>query len=179
VGVAPPEVIRDILLAHRAEAYVHDATHRLARALPDLSARAYPDRASRAGLFTVLVALILAGILEPFATWAIVGTALTLVFLNGVLWKLLAALHRPAGPRPPPLPEDALPAYSVLVPLYREANVVPDLVTALLNLDYPGSKLQVLLVAEADDGETLAALRRHAVAPRFEIVAVPSAEPRT
>jgi hypothetical protein len=30
------------------------------------------------------------------------------------------------------------PAYTVLCPLYREANVVPDLVAALNALDYPG-----------------------------------------
>jgi glycosyltransferase XagB len=36
------------------------------------------------------------------------------------------------------LPDAALPIYSILVPLYREANVLPALLRALQALDYPG-----------------------------------------
>ena len=49
-----------------------------------------------------------------------------------------------AGDRPSetedagPVATERLPAYSILVPLYREANVMPALARALRALDYPG-----------------------------------------
>ena len=66
-----------------------------------------------------------------------------------------------------------------MVPLYREAAVVPELLRRLAALDYPASKLQVLLVLEADDAECRAAVAAHASRPLFELVIAPSLGPRT
>src|SRR5690606_7751796 len=86
----------------------------------------------------------------------------------------------PARPwRPAAIPDAALPRYAVLVPLLREAQMVPQLVAALRRLDYPLDRLTVALVVEADDGETLATARRHAGRPPFEIIVVPPGKPRT
>ena len=41
--------------------------------------------------------------------------------------------------------DDGLPVYSVLVPLYHEGAVLPQLVNALLGLDYPGIMAQTPL----------------------------------
>ncbi len=49
------------------------------------------------------------------------------------------------------LADRQLPVYTVLVPLFREANVLPGLVQSLRALDYPRAKLEILLVLEADD----------------------------
>jgi cellulose synthase/poly-beta-1,6-N-acetylglucosamine synthase-like glycosyltransferase len=67
----------------------------------------------------------------------------------------------------------------VLVPLYREAQVIPGLVAALRALDYPSAKLDIKLIVEIDDRETRAAIERQNLPPTFEIVAVPSLGPRT
>jgi len=70
------------------------------------------------------------------------------------------------------------PRYTVLVPLYREARVVPDLIRALKRLNYPAGKLQILLLIEHDDHETAAALPRD-LPPQFDILKVPDGTPRT
>ncbi len=49
---------------------------------------------------------------------------------------------------------------------------------ALGALDYPRQRLQILLIVEADDDETVAAARAHESAP-FEVIAVPPSLPRT
>lgn len=87
------------------------------------------------------------------------------------------ALRRPR--RPEPLPDAALPSVTVLVPLYREASVLPDLVRNLSALDYPRDRLEVLVLMEADDAETQAAARRHLAAAPFRPVVVPDGAPRT
>ncbi len=74
---------------------------------------------------------------------------------------------------------DVLPIYTVMVALYREADVVPQLLTALNGLDWPRSLIDVKLVCEADDDATLAAIRAACPGPHVEVVAVPAMTPRT
>ena len=62
--------------------------------------------------------------------------------------------------------------------LYREANVVPELLAALDRLDYPRDRLEVLLIVEEDDDETQAACRAHA-RDGWKVVVVPDGHPRT
>jgi glycosyltransferase involved in cell wall biosynthesis len=71
------------------------------------------------------------------------------------------------------------PIYSVLVPLYREAAVLPGLLQSLQELDYPRAKLEVLLVLEASDLDTQAALRALPLPYGFRTMLVPEAGPRT
>ena len=71
------------------------------------------------------------------------------------------------------LTDAELPVYTVLVPMYREAKVLPLLVDALKKLDYPASKLEVKLVLEEDDSETIDAAKALRPPGIFEIVRVP------
>ncbi len=72
-----------------------------------------------------------------------------------------------------------LPVYTVLVPMYREAKVLPLLFDALKKLDYPASKLEVKLVLEEDDKETIDAAKALNPPGTFEIVRVPPSYPKT
>ena len=54
-----------------------------------------------------------------------------------------------------------LPVYTILCPLYREAGVLPQLVAACAALDYPASLLDVKLLLEADDTETLDVVKEY------------------
>jgi len=73
----------------------------------------------------------------------------------------------------------ALPVYSVLVPLYHEAENVESLLSALNALDYPRDKLDIKLIVEASDAPTHEALLRVRPASMYEIVVVPDTLPRT
>jgi glycosyltransferase XagB len=178
IRIAPPEVIRALLLARFERPYAASAVNRLAREAPHLSAASTGGAAAVRQL--VLLAAILAAILATATghVWAGFGMAVSLIFLNCVAWKLAAALT-PAPSTAAPVSPRQLPSYTVVVAVYREANMAAELVAAMAALDYPRAKLQILLVAEADDTETLAALRHHAGSPPFEIVAVPAMQPRT
>nr|WP_272213174.1 hypothetical protein [Marinicella sp. W31]MDC2879120.1 hypothetical protein [Marinicella sp. W31] len=71
------------------------------------------------------------------------------------------------------------PVYTVMVALYHEANMVPQLVSHLKKLNWPASKLDIKLVCEADDHETIATIETECLPPQFELVTVPPAAPRT
>jgi cellulose synthase/poly-beta-1,6-N-acetylglucosamine synthase-like glycosyltransferase len=74
---------------------------------------------------------------------------------------------------------DQFPTYSVLVALYREAEIIPDLFTALGRIVWPRGKLEIKLVCEADDTETLLAIEAHGLRPFAEIIRVPAGALRT
>jgi cellulose synthase/poly-beta-1,6-N-acetylglucosamine synthase-like glycosyltransferase len=77
------------------------------------------------------------------------------------------------------VPDSELPSYTILVPAYREAAVITKLLGHLAELDYPTDRLEVLILVEGDDEETLDALRLADPPQHFQMVVVPPAEPRT
>ena len=77
------------------------------------------------------------------------------------------------------LKDDDLPVYTVLVPLYHEAESLPRLVRNLGRLDYPHDKLDVLLLMEEDDEVTQAAAQELRLPSFIRKVVVPDAPPKT
>lgn len=71
------------------------------------------------------------------------------------------------------------PTYTVFCPLYKEWQVVPQFVNAMARLDYPKDKLQVMLLLEADDKETITNIRKYNLPDFFKIVVVPDSHPKT
>jgi len=73
---------------------------------------------------------------------------------------------------------DVWPFYTVLVPLFHEANMVPQLMSALAKLDYPSNKLEIFMICEAVDPKTIAAVRKR-LGGIFHLVIVPPGTPQT
>lgn len=128
-----------------------------------------------------------AGIGSSPLRWLQVAVATTVVIYVAVIVFKLAMVFR-AGGAPvvrfaaddlATLPDAMLPRYSILVPLYREAPVLPHLIARLSQLDYPVDRLEVLLLIEEDDVSTRQALDQLALGPQFEVVLVPYSTPRT
>ncbi|MCP5075752.1 MAG: glycosyltransferase, partial [Rhodobacteraceae bacterium] len=80
---------------------------------------------------------------------------------------------------PQALPDDELPTYSVLVPLFGEANMVPQLLDALCALDYPAALLDIKLILEDGDRATREMVGAHQLPGCFEVIVVPSCWPQT
>ena len=53
-----------------------------------------------------------------------------------------------------PRSDEALPIYSILIPVYHEANMMAHIARSLAAIDYPHDRLDVLILIEADDSET-------------------------
>lgn len=77
------------------------------------------------------------------------------------------------------LRDEDLPVYTILVPMYREKAVLPILVESIRRLDYPRAKLDVKLVLESDDHETIEAAKALRAESIFEIIRVPHSKPKT
>jgi cellulose synthase/poly-beta-1,6-N-acetylglucosamine synthase-like glycosyltransferase len=148
--------------------------------------RVFPARSAKRRLhFTqalflalAITGVVRAAIIAPDLTFAALHVFALLLFAAVTLWRLFAASNLS-----PLLSRIATathwPTYTILCPLYREANVVGELAAALDRLDYPKHAMDVKLIVEEDDKETLGAAVAAAEARRMEVVIVPAAAPRT
>ncbi|MGC9316646.1 MAG: glycosyltransferase [Armatimonadota bacterium] len=135
----------------------------------------------------LLAALLAALILRPLSTLIAVNGALIVFYVvhSGYKFYLVwASLEQPvllsATDDELRQADDAsLPTYTVLIPLYREAAVLERLVEGLRRLDYPPEKLDVMLLLEEDDAETIAAARQMQLPPHIRPVIVPDSRPKT
>jgi cellulose synthase/poly-beta-1,6-N-acetylglucosamine synthase-like glycosyltransferase len=75
--------------------------------------------------------------------------------------------------------DEELPIYTILIALYKEKEVVADLVDAISLLDYPKSKLDVKIILEKDDKETINAISKLNHPPYFDIIILPHSLPKT
>ncbi|HEX8733639.1 MAG TPA: glycosyltransferase [Ktedonobacterales bacterium] len=125
-------------------------------------------------------------LLATHATLVALLALVTLLYLGASVYKVwmlargeraaaeLGAAHDLAA-----LADDDLPLYTALVPLRHERAMLPTLLDRLRALDYPTTKLEVLLLIEADDEETRAALAECELPAHIRPVATPPGQPRT
>ncbi len=126
-------------------------------------------------------ATAIASALASLALWALnpdwLGLAcwvgLFIVFASSIGLRLAAVAARSRSASIEPIADANLPIYSIVAPLYREANMVDQLVAAFDAIDYPRAKLDVKIVVEEDDIETLRAIARRRLPARYDIVVAP------
>ena len=159
-----------------------EATHGLERYEPQFSARQVITRGQAFVFASLAIVAVLAFAVAPFAAGSVLTIGLGGWFLLNAAFRgllFVAGATKPREVLPPPVGEGDLPLYSILVPMYREANVLPSLIRALSALDYPHDRLDIKLLLEADDSETIAALDEIDLDARFHVLRVPQGEPRT
>ncbi|WP_245407607.1 glycosyltransferase [Rhodopseudomonas faecalis] len=168
------------MLRHGAAPLADLAVFGLQRRFPKLSAAPRQGRHPALALLQRALGAALVMLL-PLLFANPVGSALSLLlFLSFVGFRLVAALVTPPAPAPAlqAAPRD-WPIYTVVVALYREASSVAPLLRAIEALDYPREQLDVILVVEPDDTETLAAIARLAPRPHLLTLVAPGSGPRT
>ncbi len=170
-----------------AERLESDAKWHLARTNAGASAHVVVTRGQKIALATTASAVVAAALLVPDWTVLAVILAINLLFTAGILFKFAASL---AGVRSSleleisdedvaALTDAELPAYTILVPVYKEANIVGLLMDNLADLDYPADKLEILLLMEDDDRETIAAARAARPPETVHFIVIPDGQPKT
>jgi cellulose synthase/poly-beta-1,6-N-acetylglucosamine synthase-like glycosyltransferase len=124
-----------------------------------------------------LAILVLSGLALPVLFGAAVLTLMMfgLLRLAGFIAHLLSHRHLTAPEPPPqPAPPGALPAVSVLVPLFREREIAGALIERLQRLTYPKALLEVILVLEEDDAITRHTLTVTRLPSWIRVIEVPA-----
>ena len=169
------------------EEHVRAARTELLVRSPEDSANRVLSEGQR-GFFVLLILAIAGGFaLAPLSTGIVLVTASIAFYLSSSIYKLKLFYDSFGRRREFDFTADEvaaiddrdLPKYSILVPLYREAAVVPRLTASLAELDYPKAKLEILLLCEEEDDATIDAVLGSDLPPHFHLLVVPDSQPKT
>ena len=181
MAATTPSAVRTALWQTGRDRRLRDSVDQLFGTAPEASARI--TFWGRQGFYTgaTLMLLLVLAFAEPIIALLLLHIVLSLFFFATFLIRLLAltAKRREKGRARLAAPIGRRPVYSVFVALYREAAVVPQLIETLNRLEWPTACLDIKLICEADDQETLDALTATRLGPQYEVVAVPPGRPRT
>ncbi len=134
-----------------------------------------------------MLALLAGLVWFPYPTLLGLNILVNVAFLAGIVFKFVVSLAGARYEQAEPvtreevaaLRDDELPTYTILVPVYREANVIRPLLDTLAQLDYPRDKLEILVLLEEDDVETYEAAKAARPPYNVRFIIIPDAPPKT
>jgi cellulose synthase/poly-beta-1,6-N-acetylglucosamine synthase-like glycosyltransferase len=160
---------------------------RLCHEVPDECARQTLSTGQKIVLVGLIALLIETAIFFPIGVLFWLNVAFTIFYVAVAVYRVLlinlsmahVAEIRVSREDLAALTDTELPEYTILVPLYREADSLPGLVEALDAMDYPKTKLDVQLLLEEDDKETLAVAQALPLGAHYRLVVAPHSLPKT
>ncbi|HEY5066588.1 MAG TPA: glycosyltransferase family 2 protein [Xanthobacteraceae bacterium] len=170
------------------EALSRRAVFELADLDPEMSARTVFTAPQMIAAYVLISAVLLGLAFTPIATLITLNVAFGLFYLGNFIFKGVmisvgggrsATIDESIAIEARALREEDLPVFTVLVPMFREARMLPTLAQSLRSLDYPLGKLDIKIVLEAGDTETIEAARSLGLEGVFEIIIVPRSQPQT
>ena len=166
------------------KALVTRAADKLKQEWPQLSAASSSRPSSLLSMAAIGLVSLAAIVVAPSATVLAFEVMLAAMFLAWLALRLTGAfIRRPTSLAEAPPPDNALPVYTVIAALYREASSVSGLLSAIERLDYPHELLDVIVAIEADDRSTRDAIAAAFSAGRIRmpitVIPVPAGGPRT
>ncbi len=137
----------------------------------------------------ILAGLCFLGIFLFIFSWhtALVSaiTVLTILYFLDLMFNLSIIFRSSFAPMEISVSKEEIsgrkswPRYTILCPLYGEAQVLPQFIKAMDDLDYPKDKLEILLILEEDDEKTIDGAREMSLHNSFKIIIVPHSLPKT
>ena len=181
IRIVAPGRLRQALTIRAEARFQRLAEEKLFHEFPSCSARFTVTGGQGFLAGAALVGFPLAIATVPHVAELTIHLFFSAFFFLCVLLRLWAAASFDPQPFAAILPHKPgeLPTYSVLVALYKEAEIIPDLFMALDRIVWPRGKLEIKLVCEADDTETLRAIEAYGLRPFAELIRVPASALRT
>ena len=155
------------------------STSGLRTTAPDLSAATKCPQWMRYLWIGTSLSILAALLAMPAAAMLNLWLVFIPYFLATMLLRAVLILSAVRSGTPPPPPRIRTPVVSILVPVYREAESLPALIRALKALDYPVRALDIKILLEEDDTDTIAEARWLTAGTHIDCLVVPSSHPRT
>lgn len=141
--------------------------------------------------YAILLALLIVFIVSMMFNWYL--TLLAVVIFFQIIYLLMAvakfwivikgvrhnAQLRFTEEEIAAIDEAELPIYTLLIPVYKEKEVVQQLINRVQNMDYPKYKMDVRILLEADDTETIELVNSLNLPNYFTSIVVPTSKPQT
>jgi len=183
----PPSVDLHLTPSDIADERLYRSIYGLRDADPLQSAeRTFLPR-QRNGFLALAAMIVVLVVLWPFIVLpTLIGIA-TIAYLSTIIFRLSLMYHAARHPETAvvtdedarAVPDEDLPLYTIMVPCYKEPEVLEQLLRSIAEMEYPKDKLDVKLLLEADDLATIDAAYKMGADETVEIIVVPAAQPRT
>lgn len=164
-----------------------ESISRLKNEQPENSASTTFTKRQIVAILIVSIIAIIGFILKPFISFIIISSLIQTLYFILAFYKTMILMKginkdsqiRIAKEEIDAIDERQLPIYTILIPLYKEKEMLKSIVKNIDALDYPKSKLDVRLLLEADDLETIMAAKEIKLPSYFTTLVVPKSIPKT
>lgn len=166
---------------------LHKATYGLEASHPQHSIRLFieqlknPNKVTKIAFYATIALVLAAIVIYPRISMLVTFAVLSVLYIAVQLFKLtlvVVGVINDKKEQKLKIP-DKLPIYSILLPVHNEGEVLADLINSIKKIDYPADLLDVKLIIEADDAQTLAALDTIKLPKFIEVIKMPVSSPRT
>lgn len=131
--------------------------------------------------------LVICLVLNWQLTLTILVGLMTILYFTDLLFNAYLVYRSFSGQREITIPhteiashaDDFWPKYTIFCPLYKEWQVLPQFIRAMSQLDYPKNKLQVMLLLEEDDTESVEHISSMKLPSFFTVKVIPHSKPKT
>ncbi|MBI2028291.1 MAG: glycosyltransferase [Candidatus Levybacteria bacterium] len=138
-------------------------------------------------LLLIVLEIVVGFIFHPLLTLQIIVGVLSFIYFVDVLFNLFLTMKSLSFPQEieaslsdlARINEKKLPIYTILCPLYREVRVIPQFLNSIDKLSWPKDKLDVILLLEEDDKETIREVRKMNLPSYIRTLIVPHSIPKT
>src|SRR3954471_10883753 len=148
---------------HRSYDYSNTTDYLFLHELVSVKSHLRPETVSLSFFLVVSTLALVVGLSALFAVSILVSiSAILAVFYLAIMLFKVVVTVKAMGRNPfihisaeelHALDEQLLPRFSVVIPLYQEAVVIPHIMRAMTSLDYPVDKLEVIITLEQYDHE--------------------------
>ena len=136
---------------------------------------------------SILVSIIVGCFTAPFLTLQVLVSLISIIYFTDTVFHLVLMVRSMRKTNEiystkkelQKISDKDLPIYTILCPLYKETYIIPQFVEAISDLDYPKNKLDVMLLLEEDDHESIKIANQMNLPFYFRIVVVPDSLPKT
>ncbi len=135
---------------------------------------------------TFVAGVALASALIGTSPFRVITFLVAFLYLLLIGLKLFATYRAIRHPYPTFRPEELsaivpeeLPVMTVLIPLYKEKEIIPQIFKRISDLDYPTDKLDVIFILESTDQETIDAFLANNPPAHFKALLSPNVLPKT
>lgn len=151
----------------------------------DLTYKSRLSAPQQASINLCLASLGIGGLLFPGEVARIAPSLLFTIFFLMIAWRstvllagwVLSRSRQPDLPQPPAHAE--FPIYTILIPAYHEQGLMSQIATAMTTLDWPPDRLDIMILLEVDDAETLIAAKAAPFPAQTRVCLIPRGGPRT
>lgn len=166
---------------------VEESINELKDDQPENSASVTFTKKQKITMLIITILIILGSIFKPLKVFMGISIFIQLLYFILSLYKtmiLMKGINKDAQVRISKeeleaIDERKLPIYTILIPLYKEKEMLKGIVKNINDMDYPKSKLDVRLLLEEDDTETIKAAKIMKLPSCFTTLVVPTSIPKT